>query len=245
MDEQIKVGADVYGIAFTDDETIDEDPEFINQKLQELQLELDKRTKNRAAYDQAKSTSLEYVKDTRFLLAFLRANSFDVKLSAIRVFKHFQLKLELFGPSKLCSNIDQSDLSEEDQRTLALGGHQWLRSTDSSRRPVMFSRYTYLISSDPNCVVRSLLCFYTLGIVSLSALLSRLLCVATLLTFRLSLSLVLYYIRRLEPYFICCKRNMKNRNIIKNVDTSSPNLTLLRYPWIDMHVWTVKISTPW
>ena len=58
----------------------------------------------------ALQTNIYYVLHDRFMLAFLRSENFHVPNAAKRMTCHFQIKLELFGPEKLCRNIALSDL---------------------------------------------------------------------------------------------------------------------------------------
>ena len=108
-----------------------EDPEMVAKKLAQLDAELRKKTepmmkqddcygssnKDRnpsvAAYTQAYQQNKEYVQDKKFRLAFLRAETFDVKEATQRLLSFFEQKLELL--SRQCpreeeprNNLDQS-----------------------------------------------------------------------------------------------------------------------------------------
>ena len=65
---------------------------------------------NTKAYNLALSIDATYVLNKEFQLMFLRADQFDTKLAALRLVKHFHLKLQLFGKDKLCRPIVQDDL---------------------------------------------------------------------------------------------------------------------------------------
>jgi hypothetical protein len=69
----------------------------------------------KGVYEQAMQMDASYVNDDRFVLKFLRADGWDPKQAAVRLVKHFTLKLELFPLDFLCRDITQDDL---DPKTL-------------------------------------------------------------------------------------------------------------------------------
>ena len=77
----------------------DEEPEFVENCLKQMDDEIQK-IKKRAAYNKAHFLAPTKVKCPEFRLMFLRATSFDPRAAAKRVVMHFQNKAELFG--KLC-----------------------------------------------------------------------------------------------------------------------------------------------
>ena len=81
-----------------------ETPELVRNSLQGLQKAIDtlKESANCDAYTLAESVSPDFVRSDRFRLMFLRALRFDCEAAALRLFAHFEKKLELFGEEKLC-----------------------------------------------------------------------------------------------------------------------------------------------
>ena len=130
----------------------DEDPEFVQQCLEEMDDEIKKitayhnNTKDKATnsvdktpYERAMFLAPNrYLTNTDFRLMFLRADEFDPKLAAQRIVKFFQMKKLLFGESKLCEPItidDMLDVAYDDDDTTT---DEVARSTDekSTRRNV-------------------------------------------------------------------------------------------------------------
>jgi hypothetical protein len=135
MNEREKVYFDIHGV----NSPIDEDAErgFRERKLKEMTDELSIiQSDDRKAYDMAHSANSSYVGDFNFRLRFLRAERFDAKLAAVRYARHYQLKLELFGPDKLGRNITQEDLESEDLEALYCGLSQILPRRDTAGRLV-------------------------------------------------------------------------------------------------------------
>ena len=133
MQEREQVLYEVHGVA----EAIDEQPDFVNTSLSQLDTELDK-IKEKAAYDQALLLDPRYVRNLNFLLQLLRANRFDAKEAAVRMVRHFQCKLELFGAEKLVKDIRLADLNSEDVACLESGFLQLLPMRDRAGRAIVF-----------------------------------------------------------------------------------------------------------
>lgn len=131
-----KVYFDVHGVS---DET-KETPELITNSLREMRIELD-NLPNVEAYQTAISMDPGYVQNEKFLLKFLRTESFDVPKAARRVVRHFQSKLELFGKDKLVKDILQDDLDEESLAFLYDGSAQVLELRDRAGRLVIVSLF--------------------------------------------------------------------------------------------------------
>ena len=123
---------DVHGVS----EVIDESPELIDRKLDELQSEID-HYRNKGAYLEAKKQSPTFVSSRKFLLLFLRAEKYDSKKAAARIARHFQLKLDIFGKEKLARDILLSDITN--LKVLHSGYLQLLPQKDSVGRTVIFS----------------------------------------------------------------------------------------------------------
>jgi hypothetical protein len=71
---------------------------------------------------------------------FLRADNFDIEKCAHRIVRHFEEKLELFGPEKLASDIRLEDLNADDIEALEGGGMQFLPHPDQFGRLILCSR---------------------------------------------------------------------------------------------------------
>lgn len=133
MQEREQVLYEVHGVA----EAVDEQPDFVNKSLCQLDIELDK-IQGKAAYDQALLLDPQYVRNLNFLLKLLRSSRFDAKGAAVRMVRYFQCKLELFGTEKLVKDIQLADLSSEDVACLSSGFLQVLPMRDRAGRAICF-----------------------------------------------------------------------------------------------------------
>ena len=129
---------DIHGVAPVIDETSEHD--FLDRKLKAMDTELQINSIgiDRKAFDMANSSNPQYVGDRNFRLRFLRSERFDEKLAAVRYLKHFQLKLDLFGPDFLGRDIVQDDLDQETLEALYCGTGQILKRRDSAGRLIWF-----------------------------------------------------------------------------------------------------------
>ena len=132
VEEREKAYLDIHGV----NECIDESPEMIEQGLKEMKIELE-LLPSREAYDRAMKMDEKYVSDRDFRLRFLRCDLFDAQKAAIRFAKHFQLKLDLFGPDKLVLDITQDDLEKDVMDVLYSGDGRFLPQRDRAGRLVM------------------------------------------------------------------------------------------------------------
>jgi hypothetical protein len=133
MQERENVLYDVHGVA----EAVDEQPDFVNTCLGQFDTELD-TIQGKSAYDQALLLDPQYVRNFNFRLKLLRASRFDAKEAALRMVRHFQIKLELFGTDQLVKDIQISDLNSEDVACLESGFLQLLPMPDRAGRAVLF-----------------------------------------------------------------------------------------------------------
>jgi hypothetical protein len=131
MEDRERVYYDLHGVS----ENVKETPEMIEQKLSELEEALLKLAK-KDAYDLAEAMDPEYVQNKEFRLRFLRADQFVAKNAALRLARHFQAKLDLFGRSTLARDIVQDDLDEDTMAVLYAGSHQILPMRDRAGRTV-------------------------------------------------------------------------------------------------------------
>jgi hypothetical protein len=122
---------DVHGIATE----IGETPSFIERNLAELDREVRNRNDNQA-YFLAEEMNPHYI-SRDFRLMFLRSDRFDIKGAALRLVRHFQVKLELFGKEKLALDITQDDLDKDSMETLYSGLTQVLPTRDRGGRAVV------------------------------------------------------------------------------------------------------------
>jgi hypothetical protein len=137
--EREKVWADLAGREETTTfkRNIVEDPNMVQEKLKELDHEL-QRIQNKRAFNLAHEANPQYT--SRLALKFLRASLFDAKGSAARIVQNFEVKLELFGESKLGRDIWLSDLDDDDLEMIESGAIQILAQSDLGGRKVIFSR---------------------------------------------------------------------------------------------------------
>ena len=91
-DEREKLYEEIHGIV----NIPDEEPEFVERCLSQMEDEIQK-IKKRAAYNKAHFLAPTKVKCRDFRLMFLRGTSFDPRAAAKRIVTHFHNKAELFG----------------------------------------------------------------------------------------------------------------------------------------------------
>ena len=137
-----------------------ETPELVRTSLQALHTCIESLKQSSTvrcdAYMLAESKSFESVHDEKFRLMFLRAVRFDVEATARRLFAHFEKKLELFGPAKLCKKICLEDMSEDDMRTLENGQTQLLPDRDRTGRAIFFQAHSHMVFEEHENVLRTL-----------------------------------------------------------------------------------------
>lgn len=165
LQERDKVYHEMHGV----EAPIEESPEMIRQALEEFQVGVDDlvhRTRHscRAAYEQllalerngAAAKGIEYYwKDPTFQLAFLRADRFVVAEAADRFLRFFDLKLHLFGPTKLHQRrITLQDFNKEDMKTLKAGFMQLLPVRDRAGRAILCLLPNFQTYKDPENFVR-------------------------------------------------------------------------------------------
>jgi hypothetical protein len=142
LKERNRVYEEVHGVA----EPLEENPEFVAQRLSEFDLHLS-TIRNKPAYDFALQQSPEYVNDRKFRLMFLRYTEFDAHKAAQRLVNHFDFKMELYGQEKLARNITFDDLDENDLMYLRSGAIQILPNTDRAGRPIFFVQHEMAIAA--------------------------------------------------------------------------------------------------
>jgi hypothetical protein len=106
------------------------------------------------AWDLAVQMDKEYTMSPKRAMAFLRSVGGKPKQAAKRLARHFQVKLDLFGVTKLVKDIELSDFDEYDMEALYSGGFQVLPSKDRAGRPILFGRYTLMKYREVKNMVR-------------------------------------------------------------------------------------------
>jgi hypothetical protein len=138
------------------DQTIDETPALLAEKLKLLDQEL-RKISNKPAYDRAERISKEYVTDTKFRLMFLRAEYFDAEKAGIRLVKFMDEKLAYFGPEVLARPIYFDDLNKDEQNFVQEGHYQLLPVRDLGDRVVFVDSITSTRPyNKPEVLVRSI-----------------------------------------------------------------------------------------
>jgi hypothetical protein len=132
MQERERAYFDVHGIP---DNVVKETPELVAICLADLDEELNK-IERKQAYDTAKLQDPDYVSNRKLLLKFLRSESFDSRRAAERLVAFCQLKLDIFGESKITKDIRIADLNEEDTQVLESGLIQLLPRRDRAGRAI-------------------------------------------------------------------------------------------------------------
>lgn len=130
IDERGRMFEHIHGVA----PRIEETPEFIDSKLQDLHCQLGRMTPKPQAYFLAIRQNEGYVMSKSFGLMFLRSELFDVPKALTRLLLFLEKKLEYFGPDALTRSLRLSDLSEGAQSTLENGSFQLLPFRDQSGR---------------------------------------------------------------------------------------------------------------
>ena len=133
--EREEVFHDIHGVA----EIVEETPDFVARRLEQLQLELDllNHMPDKDAYNQARAKSPEYVTSRKSCLMFLRAASFDTREAAARMVRYYKEKLLVFGPEPLARDIRLTDLSSEAIASLETGHRQLLPGRDRAGRAIL------------------------------------------------------------------------------------------------------------
>ena len=135
--EKEEVMKDIYGI----EEPVEETPTIVRESLDRMDTLLMERTGKKASLQLARDRCPAFFEDETFRLRFLRVDSFDTKLATSRLVRHFDKKLELFGPDKLGAKLTLQDLSEDDMDFMLSGGIQVVPAKDRGGRHVMFSSH--------------------------------------------------------------------------------------------------------
>lgn len=135
LEEREQCYHDIHGIP----DAINETPEFVKDKLKELDDELVRTSSwNKIAYLQAEANDKEFVRCLKLRLKFLRTYAFDVKKTAAHLCLFFEQKLQTFGRELLTKDIKLSDMDANDIRCLESGKYQLAPQRDRAGR-VLFA----------------------------------------------------------------------------------------------------------
>ena len=142
LEDREKALEEVHGVI----ETNNEDPEEINELLDQVKDEL-KRIRYKQAYEKAAFLSYAYVTDPELVVFFLRADNYDARKAAIRLVEHFKYKLKIFGEHTLVRDIMYDDLSEAAKSVLKSGFILVLPTPDRSGRRVVACNLSELLKT--------------------------------------------------------------------------------------------------
>jgi hypothetical protein len=122
---------DIHGVS----DAIEETPEFLKDKLKELDDELARTAWNKKdAYLLAEADDQGFARCIKLRLKFLRTYAFDVKQAGERLLFFFDQKLQLFGRELLTKEVKLVDFDENDIRCLESGKYQLAPQRDRAGR---------------------------------------------------------------------------------------------------------------
>lgn len=150
-DVDAEIAKDLSSLSFVDrsrlyegihgvDETIDETPALIRERLLQLDYEvaqIDELEKFKHAYTMALKENPQFVRSANFRLQFLRADYFDAKKAARRMVEFMHWKLKMFGRSCLSRPLRLGDLDDECKQAVLSGKYQVLPWRDRMDRAVI------------------------------------------------------------------------------------------------------------
>lgn len=119
---------DIHGISPIEQET----KEALDVSLKEMNDLLTQKIdySYAKAFKLAESQDKEYARSRKLLLKFLRCEKYDAASAVSRLLSFFEHKLRLFGKERLCKEITQQDLNENDMKCLFNGHFQLLPTRD-------------------------------------------------------------------------------------------------------------------
>ena len=126
---------DLHGVS----DLINEVPEFVHEKLNEMRKELSGICQDeKKAYDMLLIENDQRVQSNDYLVAFLRADCFDASKAALRMTKYLNHKLNLFGKDNLSKPITIADLGANEVELLERGWVGVCPLRDMSSRRVVY-----------------------------------------------------------------------------------------------------------
>jgi hypothetical protein len=135
--EKERVMRDLYGI----DNPVDETPQIVRDGLDQMDPLLLQCIQKKTSLQLARDRFPSLFENEAFRMNFLRVDSFNAKRATNRLVRHFEKKLELFGPDKIGKKIALDDLSDDDMDFMRSGGIQVVPVKDRGGRHVMFSSH--------------------------------------------------------------------------------------------------------
>lgn len=150
LEEREQVFEEIHGVH----RPVEEEPNFVNSKLEMLQEEILKIRK-RSAYEKAVFVAPQKVKARDFCLMLLRAERFDARKAAIRMVQYFESKLKLFGFDNLVKPITLECMNEQDLRAVKTGCLQYSKTKDRTGRTIAFLFQKYYDYNEPINMVRN------------------------------------------------------------------------------------------
>jgi hypothetical protein len=118
---------------------MEETPEFLEDKLKELDKELARTAWNKDACLLAEAEDKEFPRCMNLRLKFLRAHAFDVKNAGERLLSFFDQKLQLFRRELLNKEVKINDFAENDITCLESGKHQLAPQRDRAGRALLLA----------------------------------------------------------------------------------------------------------
>mmetsp|Transcript_24171 Transcript_24171/g.27594 ORF Transcript_24171/g.27594 Transcript_24171/m.27594 type:complete len:326 (-) Transcript_24171:142-1119(-) len=118
----------------------EESPQFVESKLNELQIELDKiQNAEKADWTMAMANCPQLC-DDKFKLMFLRCEGFNIDLAAKRIVKYWATRVKIFGESKafLPLVLGEDGPFKDDNESLKIGFIRFTNKKDSAGRSIMF-----------------------------------------------------------------------------------------------------------
>jgi hypothetical protein len=152
FEERERVYDELHGVS----DIVDETPDFVAAKLQDMRDELEKiPKKNKKALDRALFLRPGLQNDDKSRLLFLRATRFDPVKAAGLMTRHFEHKLYLFGEHLLPARITVDNLGERETELLHTGAVVLLNSIDRGGRGVyLMTASEYDFSEDRKAFLR-------------------------------------------------------------------------------------------
>lgn len=142
LKERESIFQEIHGV----DRSIEETEEFLQQKLDEMEEELDKIVIEASmvelfayhkAIQQERENGTNYVTGRKLRLMFLRSKLFNARLAAVSFVRFLDQKLTMCGEEILSRRIRMSDLDKETVDALRSGFIQILPERDAAGRAVV------------------------------------------------------------------------------------------------------------
>jgi hypothetical protein len=151
FEERERIYDEVHGVS----DIVDETPDFVASKLQEMRDEIAKiKKKNKKALERAYFLRPSLQNDDKAHLLFLRATRFDAAKAAGLMARHFEHKSSLFGDHLLAARITVDDLGEQETKLLHSGAALLLNSIDRGGRGVYLMTASEYDLSDRKAFLR-------------------------------------------------------------------------------------------